>query len=115
MQTIITNFLNASAMNVEPAVIWALLFVYVTLVAATVADIFCSKTSVKRKLIWSVFVVACPSLGVVLYCIVCLLRGDYSVLVQMGFSKKNSSNKMHAGTKIATILPKNQSLNTSAD
>lgn len=115
MQTIITNFLNVSAMNVEPAVIWALLFVYVILVVTTIANIGHSKLTMLRKLIWCVLVVACPFLGVIFYCIACLIRADYSVLAQMGFSLKKSPNKVHAGTKIAATLPKIQNLNTLAD
>lgn len=115
MQTIITNFIHVSAMNVEPAVIWALMFVYVALVATTIVSIGCSKIGMAFKLIWGVFVIACPFFGVILYCIVCLMRADYSVLAQMGFSKKKSPDKMHAGTKKASILPKMQNVNPSSD
>lgn len=109
MQTIITNFLHASALNVEAAVIWALLFVYVALIATTIASIWCSKTGRAFKWIWTALVILCPCLGVILYCIFCLMRADYSVLEQMGFSKKKSHKKVNTGTKKALSMPEKQS------
>lgn len=108
MQTIITNFLNASALNVEPAVIWALIFAYAMLVVCTVASVWFSKIGSAAKLVWLVLVVACPFLGVILYCIACLMRADYSTFVQMGFTKKKLPSKAHAGMKKASIMTQMQ-------
>lgn len=108
MQTIITNFLNASALNVEPAVIWALIFAYAMLIVSTIASVWFSKIGTAAKWMWLVLVVACPFLGVILYCIACLMRADYSTFVQMGFAKKKLPNKTHAGMKKASIMAQMQ-------
>lgn len=109
MQTIITNFLNASALNVEPAVIWALILAYVMLIVCTSASIWFSKAGAVAKLLWFLLVVACPFFGVILYCIGCLMRADYSTLAQMGFTKKKLiNNKVRDGMKKASTMKQMQ-------
>jgi len=93
MRTIIDNFLNFRAQNVELVVVWVLVGTYLLLVLTSLLSVLSRSRSKLFKLVWSLVVTALPFVGMALYAFVCLWMADRSILNQMGFSTKRHANR----------------------
>lgn len=93
MRTIFENFCRLNALNVEPAILFAMGAIYVILLLATIGGIFRKNEWVKHPLLWTIAVLICPFVGIAVYCLASLLCADYSGMKQFGFGMKNKSGR----------------------
>ncbi len=97
MRYVLTKFITFSPENVSGEVYWVLCGIYAVLLIVSLLSVFSIKSNFGTKLAWFSLVVLLPVLGMILYCIRCLICADYQFLKQFGFA---SSNKMKEQMKI---------------
>lgn len=93
MRTIFENFYRLNALNVEPAILFAMGAIYLILLLATIGGICRKNRWTKHRLLWMVTVIVFPFAGIAVYCLVSLFYADYSVMKQFGFGIKNKSGR----------------------
>lgn len=93
MRTIFENFCRLNALNVEPAILFAMGAIYVILLITTIGGIYTKNKWTKHRLLWMVIVIVFPFAGIAVYCLFSLLYADYSAMKQFGFGMKNKSGR----------------------
>lgn len=92
MRTIFDNFLHLRALNVEPVVVWVLAGIYAIVLMTSLLSVLMGSNGWFFKLVWSLLILALPFVGMAAYAFACLLVADRSLLNQLGFLTKRSSN-----------------------
>ncbi|MBE7497038.1 MAG: PLDc N-terminal domain-containing protein [Verrucomicrobiaceae bacterium] len=96
MRSIINNFLQLQAQNVESAVLLGLAGIYVLLLLTTVSSVVSRPRGFFFKLAWSLLIVTLPFAGMALYACLCIWQADRSFLSQLGMTgqhRKDRKNK----------------------
>jgi uncharacterized membrane protein YhaH (DUF805 family) len=96
MRSIINNFLQLQAQNVESSVLLGLGVIYVLLLLTTLSSVVTRPRGFLFKLAWSLLVAMLPFAGMALYACLCIWQADRSFLSQLGMNgqhKKNQKNK----------------------
>lgn len=89
MRTIFDNFCRLNALNVEPAILFAMGAIYAILLLAAIGGISRKNEWIKHSLLWTIAVIVFPFVGIAVYCLASLLYADYSGMKQFGFGMKN--------------------------
>lgn len=77
MRYFLDNLLGLRPQNLIPEAIWAGLFLYILVIIACVLDVWYSKTSWIKSILWTL-VVSVPFLGALVYAVFCLVTADSS-------------------------------------
>ena len=80
MRAVIIRFLTFNPVNEHWGVIAGLCAVWLVLLTATCFSLRSQPLSLKAKLTWMAIIVAVPIVGMALYALWCLTRGDWSFL-----------------------------------
>jgi hypothetical protein len=86
MRSIINNFLQLQAQNVEFSILLGLGVVYVLLMLTTLSSVVTRPKRFFFKLAWSLLIVCVPFAGMALYACLCIWQSDHSFLSQLGFT-----------------------------
>ncbi len=85
MSTVLIRLLTLKAENVIPELVWVLVAVYVCALLVTITSVMVTYRSTKVRLLWTLFLVLCPFVGVVAHSLHSLTLADVSSLKQFGF------------------------------
>jgi len=92
MRGVITRFFNFQALNTIPEVYVYALVILAVLVIITWFSIFSQNFGLGAKTFWLMVVTYLPIFGIVIYCVFCLIRADYSYLRRFGIG---GAHKLH--------------------
>lgn len=90
MSAVLIRLLTLKAENVIPELVWVLGVIYVCALIVTITSVMVTYRSGKARLMWTLFLVLVPFVGVVAHCLHCLTLADVSSLKQFGFFSRNT-------------------------
>lgn len=85
MSAVLIRLLTLKAENVIPELVWVLVAIYVCALLVSITSVVVTYKSAKARLLWTLFLVVCPFLGIVVHCLHSLTLADVSSLKQFGF------------------------------
>ena len=91
MVEVVVRFLNRDVMNFHPAIPWGIVGVWILLLVSFVSSIRSQeKMTLGAKWTWFLLVFLLPILGLFLYSVRCLFKGDWSFLKPLMQSKSQA-------------------------
>lgn len=91
MVQVLINFLSLNALNTPPEVYAALGVIWLILLVAGMASVFSRACSGWLKLLWLLLIVGAPVVGLLVYCVFCLVTADYSFLKLFGLQRQKAT------------------------
>ena len=101
MRALFVRWLNLDAQNFIPEVWAAVGVLWVLLVVFAIMSIRSQSMTARSKILWGLFVIAVPFVGLFIYCVYCLARVDYYMFEFLLFRRRKRGVKQHR-TKRAT-------------
>lgn len=95
MRSIVNNFLQLQAQNVELGVLIGLGAIYLLLVLTTFSSVVTRPRGVFFKLAWSLLIVLIPFAGMAMYAILCIWQADRSFLSQLGMKGQQHKRQIN--------------------
>jgi hypothetical protein len=92
MLQVLINLLTLNALNTPPEVYAGLVAAWLLLVVAGIASVISQPFSRIGKIAWIILVLALPVMGMVIYCVRCLLGADYAFLKMFGLHRQTSAH-----------------------
>lgn len=87
MRSVLINFLQLQAQNVEDVILMILAAIYILALLTTLTSVLSRPRGFLFKLAWFVLSVILPFVGMALYACYCISQADRSFFSQLGFSE----------------------------
>lgn len=80
MIPVVIRFFTFDVISEHPMAYWGLGFVWLLLLISSFSSLRSQPISIPKKLLWFVFIIAVPIVGLACYCVYCLIGGNWSFL-----------------------------------
>jgi len=90
MQDVIVRFLTFQVVTVHPAAYWGLGLVWLLLLLAAFTSVRSLAIGTSAKVLWFLFILLAPVIGLTFYTLRCLFLGDWSFLKPFLITSKSA-------------------------
>lgn len=80
MRGVFIRFLKQDILSEHPMVYWGVVVIWLLLLIAALASLRTQSFGIGVKIVWILFLLGVPVIGLACYCLFCLIRGDWSLI-----------------------------------